>query len=239
MYAVATGVGADEQQLVACAFSTRAHEVAGPHKADTHRIDHRVLGVAVLEVDLAPDGRHAYAVAVSTDAGDHAIEVPAGFRQRTETQRVEQRDRPRAHGDDIAEDASHPGGRALVRLDGRRMVVGLDLENDSPPVAEADCAGVLTRALQHRRPARGQPAKQSLRRLVRAVLRPENAEHSKFDVVGWPLQRLDDDAVLVPGERDLAQLALVQLALFHSHRFDSRLTPSAPEPRCASQSGTA
>src|SRR5439155_12600737 len=115
MDAVATGVGADEQQLVACAFSTRAHEVAGPHEADTHRVDHRVLGVAVLEVDLAPDGRHAYAVAVATDAGDYAIEVPAGFRHRTETQRVEQRDRPRAQGDEIAENASDAGGRPLVR----------------------------------------------------------------------------------------------------------------------------
>ena len=100
--------------------------------ADAHRVDQRVLGEARVEVDLAANGRHAEAVAVVADAGHDAVEqVPvAGLVERAEAQRVEQRDRPRAHGEDVAHDAADAGRRALVRLDGARMVVRLDLEDD-------------------------------------------------------------------------------------------------------------
>ena len=56
----------------------------------------------------------ADAVPVVADAGDRAPEVPVG---RAEAQPVEQRDRPRAHRDDVAEDAADAGRGALERLD--------------------------------------------------------------------------------------------------------------------------
>ena len=80
------------------------------------------------------------------DAGDRAPEVPVG---RAEAQPVEQRDRPGAHRDDVAEDPADAGRRALERLDRGRVVVRLDLERDRDPVAEVDHAGVLAGALQH------------------------------------------------------------------------------------------
>ena len=70
---------------------------------------------------------------------------------RTEAQRVEQGDRPRAHREDVADDAADAGRRALVRLDERRMVVRLDLEHRREAVADVDGAGVLAGPLQHAR----------------------------------------------------------------------------------------
>ena len=103
--------------------------------------------------DFAADGRNADAVAVAGDAGDDAFEQPAraGRVERSEPQRVQQRDRPRAHREDVADDAADAGRRALVRLDERRVVVRLDLEDRREPFADVDRAGVLARALQHLR----------------------------------------------------------------------------------------
>ena len=74
--------------------------------------------VALVEITLAADGGHADAVAVTADAGDHAgQQVPcARMIDGAEAQRVERRDGPRAHGEDIPQDAADAGRGALVRL---------------------------------------------------------------------------------------------------------------------------
>jgi len=168
--AVAAGVGAHQHQAVAGAFGPRAHELVGAHEADAHRVDQRVARVAVLEINLAADGRDADAVAVAAYAGDHALDMTRRRRQRPKPKRVEERDRPRAHRDDVADDAPDARGRALVRLDRRWMVVRFDLEDHRPPFANLDGAGVLSRPLDDAGTCRGQTAEQRPRRLVRAVL---------------------------------------------------------------------
>ena len=80
------------------------------------------------------------------DAGHRPPEVAVRL---AEAQAVEQRDRPSAHGDDVAQDAADAGRRSLERLDRRRMVVALDLERDGLAVAEVDHPGVLARPLEH------------------------------------------------------------------------------------------
>jgi len=104
------------------------------------------------------------------DAADRAREVPVRL---GEAKPVEQRDRARAHGNDVAQDPTHPGRRPLERLHGRRVVVALDLERDREPVAEVEHARVLARPLEYARPRAGQPLQQERRVLVAAVLRPE------------------------------------------------------------------
>src|SRR6185312_15114581 len=93
----------------------------------------------------AADVGQAEAVAVTTDAGDdagqHATGVVSG--QGSEPQAVHDRDRAGAHREDVAHDATHAGGRALVGLDVGRVVVGFDLEGDGPAVAYVHDAGVL------------------------------------------------------------------------------------------------
>ena len=158
MNAVATGVGADEQHEVAGPARLGADHLALLNDADAHRVDEAVRPIRLVEVQLAADSRHADAVAVATNARDHAVEEMALMRlvERSEAQRVEQRDRPRAHREDVAQDAADTGCSALVRLDGARMIVRLDLEDARQPVADVDRARVLARALQHERSCRRQ-----------------------------------------------------------------------------------
>ena len=128
-----------------------AQDALGRQQADAHRVHERVRGVGLVEGALAADVRDADAVAVVADAGDRAAEMPVG---RAEAQAVEQRDRPRAHRDDVAEDPADAGRRALERLDRGGVVVRLGLERDGDTLAEVDHARVLARPLQHplRRP---------------------------------------------------------------------------------------
>ena len=169
--------------------------------ADAERVDERVAEVGLVEHDLAADVRHADAVAVVADALDGAVEAPVAL---GEAEPVEQRDRPRAHGDDVPEDAADAGGRTLERLDCRRMVVALHLEAHRFAVAEVEDARVLTGALQHA-PARGGQALQQERRvLVAAVLRPEEREHRQLEVVRLALEELDDARELSVGETESA-----------------------------------
>ena len=114
------------------------------------------------------------------DAADGPVEGEVG---RAEAQPVEQRDRARAHGDDVAKDAADPGRGALEGLDRRGMVVALDLEGAREPVAEVDDAGVLARALEDGRPVRGEAPQQPGRVLVAAVLGPEEREDAELEVV--------------------------------------------------------
>src|SRR5262249_51737003 len=97
-------------------------------------------------------------------------------------QRVEVGDGPRAHREDVAQDAADAGRRALVGLDERRMVVRLHLEDGGEPVADVDDAGVLARALDDARPGRGKPREVDARALVGAVLAPHHAEDAELRV---------------------------------------------------------
>ena len=89
------------------------------------------------------------------DAAHHAVQDAAvaravrGIVQRAEAQRIQHRDGPRAHGENVAQDAADAGGRALKRLDEAGMVVRFDLERDHPAAADIDDAGVLARPLHH------------------------------------------------------------------------------------------
>ena len=133
------------------------------------------------------------------DARDRAVELPAGL---AEAEPVEERDRPRAHRDDVAQDPADAGRGALERLDRGRVVVALDLEGDRLAVAEVDHAGVLAGALQHARPGRRQPPQQRGGVLVAAVLRPEQREDGELEVVRVALEQLPDAVELPVGETE-------------------------------------
>ena len=151
--------------------------------AETEHVDERIAGVALVEGDLAADGRDADAVAVAARCRRPRLRDRAARQavvERAEAQRIQQRDRPRAHREDVADDPADAGGRALVRLDERRMVVRLDLEHRRQPVADVDGAGVLPRPLQHARPGRGQRPQVHPGALVAAVLRPHHREHAEL-----------------------------------------------------------
>ena len=79
-----------------------------------------------------------------------------GWSGAAEAQRVQAGDGPRAHREDVAQDAADARGRPLVRLDEARVVVRLHLEDGGEPVADVDDARVLARPLDDARPLRRQ-----------------------------------------------------------------------------------
>src|SRR5882672_8344417 len=103
-----------------------------------------------------------------------------GSTYRPEPQRVHHRHRPRAHRENIAQNAAHSRSRALKRLNKGRMIMRLDLERAAPTVPDIDDAGILSRPLEHQLAARRQPLQMDARRLVRAVLTPHHAENAQF-----------------------------------------------------------
>ena len=93
--------------------------------ADAQRVDEGVALVGGVELGFAADVGQAQAVAVAADAGDDAVDDArrVGVVDGAEAQLVHDGDRAGAHGDDVADDAAHAGGRALVGLDEGRVVV--------------------------------------------------------------------------------------------------------------------
>src|SRR5207237_2037949 len=83
---VAAGIRSHEHQAVAGAFGPGPHELIGSHEADAHRVDQRVVHIAILEIDLTADGWDSDAVAVTAYAGDNAFDVSPRFLGRTKTQ---------------------------------------------------------------------------------------------------------------------------------------------------------
>ena len=129
------------------------HQALGGQQAEAQHVDERVALVGLVEDGLAADVGHADRVAVARHAAHHALGDPAaaGVVERAEPQRVHEGDGPGAHGEDVAEDAADAGGRALVGLDRRGVVVALDADGGGDAVAHVDHAGVLARADEHPR----------------------------------------------------------------------------------------
>ena len=82
----------------------------------------------------------------------------------------------------------------------RGVVVGLDLEGDSPAVADVDHARVFARPWSTRGPVVGNLRRRGLRVLVAAVLAPHRAGHAQLDLVGRAAKHAAELAVFVAGE---------------------------------------
>src|SRR5256885_1525633 len=76
------------------------------------------------------------------------------------------------------------GRRYLKRLDERRMVVALDLEDHRPAVTDVDRARILAGPLEHVRAALRQARQEHARMLVGAVLGPERREETQLGIGG-------------------------------------------------------
>ena len=98
---------------------------SAPADPEAEHVHQRIARVALVERNLAADRGNTDAVAVAGDPGDDARKSPAdeGFIERAEPQRVQQGNRSGAHREDVADDAPDAGGRTLVGLDERGMVV--------------------------------------------------------------------------------------------------------------------
>ena len=200
--AVAAGGVAQQHRQVALAGGLGQHQPLGGQNAQAEHVDQRVLGVCLVEHHLAANGGDADRVAVAGHARHHALGDPAaaGVVERAEPQRVHQRNRAGAHSEDVAHDAADARGRALVGLDGGRVVVALDAQCHGDAVAHVDHAGVLTRADQHPRGLGREPAQVHPGALVGAVLGPHHRVHRQLEVVALPAEQFADLGELVVGE---------------------------------------
>ena len=109
------------------------------------------------------------------------VRVVAG--DRAEAEGVQTRDGTRAHGEDVAQNPADTGRRALERLDGGRVVVGLHLEDDAPAgVAERHDARVLQRAGLLGFLVLGERLQDGAGVLIAAVLAPHDGVHAQLGV---------------------------------------------------------
>ena len=203
--AVAPGGRAEQDREVVHPLGACEHEPVDRERAETEHVDERVVAVALVEHELAADGRYADRVAVPADPAHDALEEVAGARvvERPEPQRVHERDRARPHREDVADDAADAGGRTLVRLHRRRVVVALDAHGHRHTVADVDHAGALAGTDQHPRRLGGEASEVGPRRLVGAVLRPHHRVHRQLEVGRLAPELVDHRRELVVGHAEL------------------------------------
>ena len=87
-----------------------------PERDDVHEA---IVAIPFVQVHVARNRRHADRIAVGRDAVDDALrDVPAmRLVQRTETQRIRERDYARTHAQHVAHDAADTGRRTFERHD--------------------------------------------------------------------------------------------------------------------------
>jgi hypothetical protein len=131
--------------------SARARKISSARtRPTTHHVDERIARVfrreAISPPTVGQPKQLPYQLMPETTPVTSSLHL--GLVELAEAERVEDRDRTRAHREDVAQNAADTRRRALERLDERRMIVALDLEDDRPAVADIDRARVLARALQ-------------------------------------------------------------------------------------------
>ena len=123
--------------------------------AQREYVHQRITVVAGFENRLAAHRRHTKTITVMRDAADYAFEdaliAVAKLRvvEWAETQRIQDRERPRAHGKNVAQNTTDAGSRSLKRFDEAGMIVRLDLERDGIAIANIDNPRVLAGADQN------------------------------------------------------------------------------------------
>ena len=186
--AVPAGAGTQHDGQVAHPGGPSEHQALGGKHAQAEHVDQWVSLVGLIEDHLAAHGGHPDSIAVTRHPGDHALGDPPapGVVKRSKAERIHEGDGSGAHGEDVAQDAPHPGSRPLVGLDGRGVVVRLDADGRRDAVAHVDHSGVLTGSHQHPGGFGGKPLEVNAAALVGAVLRPHDRVHGQFQAVGRP-----------------------------------------------------
>src|ERR1700722_18601989 len=105
MNPIPAGPCSDRDDRVSDAFGTRPNHLVLTQYPHAHRIDERVAGIGIVEHDLAGHRWNPDAIPVVPNPADDPREEVAHPRavERSKTERVQQRDRPRSHGEDVAE----------------------------------------------------------------------------------------------------------------------------------------
>jgi hypothetical protein len=100
--------------------------------------------------------------------------------QLSKPEGVQQRNRSRAHCEDIAQNAAYPGRRTLVGFNERGVIMRFHLEDHTEPIANIDRTSVFAWSLNDTRPCRRQFLQVHARAFVRAVLGPHHGKHPEL-----------------------------------------------------------
>jgi hypothetical protein len=197
--AVAPGLRSEIDDRIADSGRRRGEDRVPLGDADRHRVDEDVAVIAPMEARRAADRRHAERIAVAADPRDDPGDQTPRLRMvgRAEAQKVERRDWPCAHGEDVAQNAANPGRRALIGLDEGGMVVALHLEYADVAVANVDHARVLARPVNNVRAFGRQLAQMKARRLVRAMLVPHRRDDAELGEGRGPADQRDEPRIFV------------------------------------------
>ncbi|MNW51504.1 hypothetical protein D3C74_289910 [compost metagenome] len=202
---VASGRRTYVEHRVAYTFGDTALDFVMIYESDAHGIDQRIAVIAVVEHNFAAHCRNPDTVAITSDTGYDMLEQildPVAFKL-PETQGVQQRHRSCTHGENVPDNPAHPGRRALVRLNCRRMVMAFNFEYNSLIVSDIYDPGAFPRSHQHARPARRETAQQRLRVLIGTVLRPHYTEHTDFRIVWLAAHERSDELIFAVRHTEL------------------------------------
>jgi len=195
--AVASGLGAYINYRIALTRRASIKDLVAADQTERKCVNQRIAGVARLKLHLAAKIGDAETIAVRSHAGNHALHDRVilmnlrlrsagalarvlGSLNRSKAQRVHYRDRPRSHGENIAQNSADASGRSLKRFYKRRVIVRLDLESARPTIADINDASIFPWPLHNQLAACGQTFQVNARRLIGAVLAPHHAENSEF-----------------------------------------------------------
>ena len=197
--AVAAGFRAEIDDGVAHSRRRGIENLVRPGQPHRHGIDQDIAIVARVEPHRSADGRHAKGIAIAANASHHASQQMPGFRvlRRAKAQRIEAGDGARPHGEDIAQDSPDAGGRALVRLDERGVVVALHLENAGLAIADIDHPGIFPRPLDHPGGLCGQGFQVQPRGFIRAMLVPHGGKNAKLGEAGGAADQFQQALVFI------------------------------------------
>ena len=191
MDTVPTGLGTDHHQGIALAFGDGGDDAVALDQPHGHGIDQGIAGIGLIEIHFAGYGGDAEGVTVVANPAHDAVNQIAnpGIFGISESKGVERRDGSGAHGENITKDTADTGGRSLIGLDGRGVIMRLDFEDHGQAVADINRAGVFLTGLgQQAVPVTRQGLDKSDRVLVRTMLRPHHRENTQFGVGHFPTE---------------------------------------------------
>ena len=158
MNAVTARFGTDVDDGVTKAGRSGVKNLVLIRNANGHRVHKDVAIISGVEIGFAAYRGYAYAIAIATNAGNHALHqmLHLGMVWPSETQCVHIRHWPRAHGEHIAQDAANARCCTLIGFDIGWMVVRFHFEDRGKlaavrTFANVDDARIFARTADHPR----------------------------------------------------------------------------------------
>ena len=138
--AIAPSFATDIDNRVADADRCGIKNLVGIGDANGHRVDKDIAIIGLVEINFTAHRWHANTIAIAANPANDATDQMLHLRmiRRARAQRVQLRNRPRAHREDIAQDAAHTSRCTLIRLDARRVIVRFHLENRGLTITNID-----------------------------------------------------------------------------------------------------